>query len=213
MIKRIFKLHYIYIFNKPIILLSIFIVILSFILYFITGLSIHNQNSSNDVVLYNDLIYNYTKLIIVIITIVIVCYSFLSENDYYKIFIYKDINLNIFLFTKIILLFVYIIFILIVELLISNFISLIIFYRIDIVSFLNCLDVLIISILYFFLGLISVVMFDYFYIIIILFIIYLTFESSDINQLLIDNYIMILFISMILLLYSSYLYSKKDIIV
>ena len=87
---KLFKLHYIYIFNKPIIILSILIILLSMFLYIISAENIEVQNGLNSVFTYNELIYSYSKVIIIIITIIIVCYSFLSDNDYYRIYVYSS---------------------------------------------------------------------------------------------------------------------------
>ena len=64
---KLFKLHYIYIFNKPIIILSILIILLSMFLYIISAENIDVQNSLNSVFTYNELIYSYSKVIMIII--------------------------------------------------------------------------------------------------------------------------------------------------
>lgn len=210
---KLFKLHYIYIFNKPIIILSILIILLSMFLYIISAENIEVQNSLNSVFTYNELIYSYSKVIIIIITIIIVCYSFLSDNDYYRIYAYSSKNSNNkFFMSKIMVLISYIFFITLSELVIASVTSIIFFNGINVNLYELFINILVLSLFYMAVSTLFIVIFDYYYIIILVFIIYLTFDSLEINNVLTNNVFLSLFMFIVLFIYSIYIYNKKDII-
>lgn len=211
---KFFKLHYIYIFNKSIITLTIFLVLFSMLLFFINGISIKEQNVTASVKTYNELISNYNKLIIIIITIIIVCNSFLSENDYYRIYLYNNGMIsNKYIISKIVVLLSFIFLIILIEIFISNGISIILFNKIDMSVINNFINIIVLSIVYFSFSLLFIILFDYFYIVVLIFIIYLFLDSIEINLLLCENPILSIIVSIIFLLYSIFLYNKKDIII
>lgn len=210
---KLFKLHYIYIFNKPIIILSILIILLSMFLYIISAENIEVQNSLNSVFTYNELIYSYSKVIIIIITIIIVCYSFLSDNDYYRIYVYSSKHSNNkFFMSKIMVLISYIFFIILSELVIASVTSIIFFNGINVNLYELFINILVLSLFYMAVSTLFIVIFDYYYIIILVFIIYLTFDSLEINNVLTNNVFLSLFMFIVLFIYSIYIYNKKDII-
>ena len=114
--------------------------------------------------------------------------------------------------SKIMVLISYIIFIILSELVIASVTSIIFFNGINVNLYELFIDILVLSLFYMAVSTLFIVIFDYYYIIILVFIIYLTFDSLEINNVLTNNVFLSLFMFIVLFIYSIYIYNKKDII-
>lgn len=207
---KLFKLHYIYNFNKPIIYISLLIIVLSVILFSMTGKNIYEQND-NGIPVYNELIESFVKIITIFITIMIMSNSFISENDNYKIFVLNnDITKNTFLVTKIIILLFYIICLVISEFIISSCISIIIFKKISFDLFIAYKEIILVNILFDSLTLLVITMFDYFYLSIILFIFYLIVDNTSLINTIMNDMCIYTLLVILLFGFSIYIYNTKD---